>query len=452
MSKFGDAMRGLTVFISDIRNCKSKEAERKRINKELANIRSKFKSDKNDGYQKKKYVCKLLFIFLLGNDINFGYQEAVNLLSSIKYSEKQIGYLFVTVLMSEGHELMPLVIQAIRHDLESRNPIFNVLSMQCIANIASREMAEQLGKDIIPNILTSPDSNAAVKQTACLCLLKLIRVDSKIITLDSHATRIVKFLSDRHLGLVTAACSLLEELAHTHRKTFQACVPDVIQKLAGIVSKNHTDLQDYSYYFVPAPWLCVKLMKILECYPIPEDPIVKARLVEAMETILNKASEPSKSKKVQHSNAKNAVLFEAINLIVHMDSTGGSPQQFLVKVPIMLHKFSEKVTMDSPTFFSRWKQLANPAQESQKIFTTTQPMDKETASTKLTGFGFSVLEGIDPNPDNFVSACIVKTKKVLVGCLLRLEPNHQTKQYRLTLRTSHESVSKNFNELISELF
>ena len=36
----GDAMRGLAVFISDIRNCKSKEAEVKRINKELANIRS----------------------------------------------------------------------------------------------------------------------------------------------------------------------------------------------------------------------------------------------------------------------------------------------------------------------------------------------------------------------------------------------------------------------------
>ena len=57
--------------------------------------------------------------------------------------------------MSEGHELMQLVIQAIRHDLESRNPIFNTLAMQCIANIASREMAEQLGKDIIPNLLVS---------------------------------------------------------------------------------------------------------------------------------------------------------------------------------------------------------------------------------------------------------------------------------------------------------
>ena len=54
-------------------------------------FRSKFKGDKTlDGYQKKKYVCKLLFIFLLGHDIDFGHIEAVNLLSSNKYTEKQI--------------------------------------------------------------------------------------------------------------------------------------------------------------------------------------------------------------------------------------------------------------------------------------------------------------------------------------------------------------------------
>ena len=53
---------------------------------------------------------------------------------------------------------------------------------------------------------------------------------------------------------------------------------------------------------------------------IEGDPAVKTRLTECLETILNKAQEPPKSKKVQHSNAKNAVLFEAINLIIHMDS------------------------------------------------------------------------------------------------------------------------------------
>lgn len=39
-------MRGLAVFISDIRNCKSKESEIRRVNKELANIRSKFRGNK----------------------------------------------------------------------------------------------------------------------------------------------------------------------------------------------------------------------------------------------------------------------------------------------------------------------------------------------------------------------------------------------------------------------
>lgn len=77
--------------VSFLSSGKSKEAEIKRINKELANIRSKFKGDKAlDGYSKKKYVCKLLFIFLLGHDIDFGHMEAVNLLSSNKYTEKQI--------------------------------------------------------------------------------------------------------------------------------------------------------------------------------------------------------------------------------------------------------------------------------------------------------------------------------------------------------------------------
>lgn len=37
-----------------------------------------------------------------------------------------------------------------------------------------------------------------------------------------------------------------------------------------------------------------------------------------------------------------------------------------------------------------------------------------------------LLEGIDPNPDNFVTAGIVHTRAGQVGYLLRLEPNLQT--------------------------
>ncbi len=39
-------MRGLSVFISDVRNCQNKEQERVRVDKELANIRTRFKNQR----------------------------------------------------------------------------------------------------------------------------------------------------------------------------------------------------------------------------------------------------------------------------------------------------------------------------------------------------------------------------------------------------------------------
>nr|CAD7416508.1 unnamed protein product [Timema poppensis] len=303
----GDGMRGLAVFISDIRNCKSKEAEMKRINKELANIRSKFKGDKTlDGYQKKKYVCKLLFIFLLGHDIDFGHMEAVNLLSSNKYSEKQICELV-------SRYVTPRLIVCFR------NPVHVSLALQCIANIGSKEMAEAFGHEI-PKLLVSGDTMDVVKQSAALCLLRLFRTSQEIIPSGEWTSRIIHLLNDQHMGVVTAATSLIDSLVKKNPDEYKGCISLAVSRLSRIVTASYTDLQDYTYYFVPAPWLSVKLLRLLQNYPPPEDPGVRGRLNECLETILNKAQEPPKSKKVQHSNAKNAVLFEAISLIIHNDT------------------------------------------------------------------------------------------------------------------------------------
>ncbi|XP_028404796.1 AP-2 complex subunit alpha-2-like [Dendronephthya gigantea] len=316
----GEGMRGLSVFISDIRNCKSRESELKRINKELANIRSKFKGDKQlDGYQKKKYVCKLLFIFLLGHDIDFGHMEAVNLLSSNKYTEKQIGYLFISVLISANSDLMRLIIQNIKNDLANRNPVHVNLALQCIANIGNTEMVEAFSSEV-PKLIISGETSDSVKQCAALCLLHLYRIKKDVLHQADWTSRIVQLLNDKHLGVVTSATSLIHSLVQRSPDEFQGCVQVAVGRLSRIVTASYTDLQDYTYYFVPAPWLCVKLLKLLQLYPPPvDDPATLGRLNEALEAILNKAQEPPKSKKVQHSNAKNAVLFEAISLIIHMD-------------------------------------------------------------------------------------------------------------------------------------
>ncbi|XP_006825804.2 AP-2 complex subunit alpha-2-like, partial [Saccoglossus kowalevskii] len=128
------------------------------------------------------------------------------------------------------------------------------------------------------------------------------------------------------------------------------------------------------------------------------------------------------------------------------------PQSISLKLPVMVNKFFEQTEMGSQIFFSRWKLLSNPAQEEQKIFKAQFPIDKEVNKAKIIGFGLSSLEGVDPNPDNYVGAGVIHTKAMQIGCLMRLEPNLQAQMYRLTLRTSKESVSKRLCELLSVQF
>lgn len=52
-------------------------------------------------------------------------------------------------------------------------------------------------------------------------------------------------------------------------------VPLITLWVLQIVTSSYTDLQDYTYYFVPAPWLCVKLLKLLQLYPPPGESLTK---------------------------------------------------------------------------------------------------------------------------------------------------------------------------------
>ncbi len=119
-----------------MRNCTNKEQERARVDKELANIRTKFKQGaRMSNYQKKKYCWKLLYIYMLGYEVEFGHMEAVSLVSSDNFPEKQVGYMVTTVLLNESHEFIRLVINSIQKDLNSRNEDFQCLALNAISNL-----------------------------------------------------------------------------------------------------------------------------------------------------------------------------------------------------------------------------------------------------------------------------------------------------------------------------
>jgi hypothetical protein len=101
------------------------------------------------------HAAQLLYIYILGWNVDFGHLEAVNLISANKYSEKQIGYLAMTLFLHEKHELLHLVVNSIRKDLLDNNELFNCLALHAIANIGGREMGESLSPEV-HRLLISP--------------------------------------------------------------------------------------------------------------------------------------------------------------------------------------------------------------------------------------------------------------------------------------------------------
>lgn len=130
-----------------------------------------------------------------------------------------------------------------------------------------------------------------VKQSAALCLLRLLRTAPDVVPSGEWTSRIVHLLNDQHLGVVTAAASLIDALVKRNPDEYKGCVSLAVSRLSRvrksvrgfpreaasnpfslllqIVTSNYTDLQDYTYYFVPAPWLSVKLLRLLQNYTPP---------------------------------------------------------------------------------------------------------------------------------------------------------------------------------------
>ncbi|KAJ3800721.1 adaptin N terminal region-domain-containing protein [Lentinula aff. detonsa] len=309
-------MRGLTQFIADIRGARVRELEEKRINKEMANIRKKFKDGNLDGYQKKKYVAKIIFTYILGYKVDVGHMEAVNLISSPKYSEKQIGYLAVTLLMHENSDFLRLVVNSIRKDLHGNNEIDNCLALHAIANVGGSEMAEALAEDV-HRLLISPTSESFVKKKAALTLLRLYRKHPDVIPAAEWALRIISLMDDEDLGVVICVTTLVMALAQDNLDAYSVSYTKAVDRLNRLVIE-HEYSATYAYYRVPSPWLQVKLLRLLQYYPPSEDPAIRSVLHQVLQTIMNNSAEISRN--VQHNNAQHAVLFEAIGLAIHLDT------------------------------------------------------------------------------------------------------------------------------------
>lgn len=73
-----------------------------------------------------------------------------------------------------------------------------------------------------------------VKQSAALCLLRLFRTNPDIIPGGEWTSRIIHLLNDQHMGVVTAATSLIDALVKKNPEEYKGCVSLAVSRLSRV--------------------------------------------------------------------------------------------------------------------------------------------------------------------------------------------------------------------------
>jgi AP-2 complex subunit alpha len=78
----------------------------------------------------------MLYIYMLGYDVDFGHMETVSLISAPKYPEKQVGYIVTSCLLNENNDFLRMVINTVRNDIIGRNETYQCLALTMVWNSA----------------------------------------------------------------------------------------------------------------------------------------------------------------------------------------------------------------------------------------------------------------------------------------------------------------------------
>lgn len=303
-------------FIRNVRAAKTIADERAVIQKESAAIRASFREESHDPTIRRNNVAKLLYLFTLGERTHFGQIECLKLLASPRFADKRLGYLGTMLLLDENQEVLTLVTNSLKNDLNHSNQYVVGLALVTLGNIASIEMSRDLFSEV-ETIISS--SNPYIRRKAALCAMRICR---KVPDLQEHFIEKAKLLlNDRNHGvllcgltLVTSMCEADEAEDHEQGivEMFRPLVPSLVKVLKSLASSGYAPEHDVTG--ICDPFLQVKILRLLRVLGRGD-----ASTSEEINDILAQVATNTDSAK----NVGNSILYEAVLTILDVEADSG---------------------------------------------------------------------------------------------------------------------------------
>ncbi|XP_024994134.1 AP-1 complex subunit gamma-2-like isoform X3 [Cynara cardunculus var. scolymus] len=308
MNPFSSGTR-LRDMIRAIRACKTAAEERAVVRKECASIRAAV-SDNDQDYRHRN-LAKLMFIHMLGYPTHFGQMECLKLIAAPGFPEKRIGYLGLMLLLDERQEVLMLVTNSLKQDLNHTNQYIVGLALCALGNICSAEMARDLAPEV-ERLLQFRDPN--VRKKAALCSIRIVKKVPDLA--ENFVNPVVSLLKEKHHGVLLTGiqlcidlCKLSEEALEYFRKK---CTEGLVKVLKDVVNSPYAP--EYDVGGIADPFLHIRLLRLLRVLGHGD-----ADASDCMNDILAQVATKTESNK----NAGNAILYECVETIMSIEDNSG---------------------------------------------------------------------------------------------------------------------------------
>ncbi|KAL6763207.1 adaptin N terminal region-domain-containing protein [Haematococcus lacustris] len=301
----------LRDLIRAVRSCKTAAEEREVIAKESAALREAFR-DQDASESRHRNVAKLMYIHMLGHPTHFGQMETMKLIATTGFGEKRIGYLGVMILLDERQEVLMLVTNSVKMDMNNSNPYIAGLAMAALGNICSAEMARDLAPDV-ERIIES--GSPYLRKKAALCAVRILKKAPDL--LEGFVNPAARLLKAADGAVQLAGVSLMLQVTELEPATalpaYRQHVPALCQLLRRLLQPGGVTV-DNDVSGIANPFLQVKILRLLRHLGHGD-----ADASDQMsDTLAQVASNIDASR-----NAGNAVLYECVQTIMGVESIAG---------------------------------------------------------------------------------------------------------------------------------
>ncbi|EFJ52222.1 hypothetical protein VOLCADRAFT_87158 [Volvox carteri f. nagariensis] len=276
--RFLKELREFDNLVKAIGECKSKAEEDRVISQEVELLKQRLSDPKLDKSRGKEYMVRLMYCDILGHDTSFAYVKALQFASDSNIHTKKAAYLALTQFLDYNNNLVLLLVNTLLLDMKSDNYL-----IVCTALVAATRL---IGPDLVNAVypvvverLRHP--NEHVRKKAVMALHWFGQLDPRRegalagVELEKHFRTMLCDKAQvawepggthgrgvaQDPSVMSAALCALHDCIKLDPRPYKNLIPSFTSILKQV--SEHRLPKTYDYHRFPAPFIQIKLLKIL---------------------------------------------------------------------------------------------------------------------------------------------------------------------------------------------